>query len=305
MSGEPAGTPPDDGQQDAAPAAEPDSDPPAGVAGEEFATVLETHLASADLPERVALALSGGVDSAACLFALQELGHDVTAYTFTLRGRPSTDFKTARDLCETFDVPFTPVYLPTDLDTLKRDTYYLVADCGLDSKTTIECAWPFLYLTAAADETALVSGLTADGHYVLSKRGMMHFRDSVAKMNAFRRDYFTSDDPAGNQTITRLATARGFESHARPYYSRAMFDLFYDTAWDAINRPNQKQPVYDAYPEQMAAFDTRKHQDLQLGDTGIAEQFEKLVQTDWNRGGYKTPVGIYNAISRGDIPDPR
>jgi len=46
--------------------------------------------------KKVALYLSAGVDSTCAGLALEELGHEVHAYTFMLDGKLSTDFSLAR-----------------------------------------------------------------------------------------------------------------------------------------------------------------------------------------------------------------
>jgi hypothetical protein len=42
-----------------------------------------------------------------------------------------------------------------------------------------------------------------------------------------------------------------------------------------------------------AAF---KHQNLQKGDSGISDHFEKLLGTDLNVGNHKSVVGVYNYL---------
>jgi len=121
-----------------------------------------------DVSEPVAVALSGGIDSTSCLFALQELGKEVHAYTFHIEGHESTDLRVSRDICDTFDVPFTPVSLPTDIGQIKTDTNAIVNGLGYEKKTNIECIWPFMYLLPEIDEQQLVTGACADGHFCIS-----------------------------------------------------------------------------------------------------------------------------------------
>jgi asparagine synthetase B (glutamine-hydrolysing) len=85
--------------------------------------------------------LSSGVDSNSVLFACLELGIEVTAYSFTLKGHESRDFKYARETAKVLGVKFVPIYLPTDVEHLKKYMKYAVRH-GARSKTDFECFWP-------------------------------------------------------------------------------------------------------------------------------------------------------------------
>jgi hypothetical protein len=64
-----------------------------------------------------------------------------------------------------------------------------------------------------------------------------------------------------------------------------------------VNKPKQKQPILDAFPKEFARVKVRPHINLQLGDSGIAQHFYKLLDTDLNPGGIKSPVAIYNRLT--------
>jgi asparagine synthetase B (glutamine-hydrolysing) len=264
-------------------------------------SLLEDSLS--DIPQQPAVALSGGIDSTSVLFALQELDKDPRAYTFHVEGHESTDLRISRDVCRTFDVPFTPVELPTDLATIKQDTYSIINGLGYRSKTDIECIWPFMYLLPEINEQALATGSCADGHFVISREAMLNGIDkSVDRMDKFRSDLFGDPDYAQIRMVEKLAAQYGIPSVRVPYYTREFVSAFMGTAWDEINKPKQKQPIIDAYPDKFSKIKVRSHTNLQCGDSKIQDQFEKLVDSTWNINDWKSQVGIYNAIARGDVP---
>lgn len=270
----------------------------------DVASLLETELA--DVPEPCAVALSGGIDSASVLFALLELGKDVRAYTFVPEGHVSTDYAIAKSICEQFSVPWDPVLLPTSIDRLKRDLWWVVHETGFESATDVECTWPFLYLFDQMDEPALVTGAAADGHFVLSREARINgLHESVASMDEFRRDLFATDEYAQEATLRDLARTRfGLAEFRVPYSTSAFVSAFMGTSHEQLNQPNQKQPIRDAYPMRMSTFQNRRHTNLHLGDSRIRETVERLLDTDWNVGDWSTSQGIVNAIARREVPEP-
>jgi len=255
----------------------------------------------ANVPDKPAIALSGGVDSVSCLFALQELGKSPQAYTFHVDGHESTDLRSARRICERFEVPLTAVTLPTNLKTIKEDTYSIIEGLGLTSKTDIECIWPRWYLLRAVDEATLVTGDCADAHFVNSKKGAMHYKDSVERMNQYRDEHFSNPNYAQLRTIRKIAPQYGVDDVVAPYRDKEFQDLFYDTSWEEVNTPRMKEPIRQAFPKRFGSIPTHSA-NLQTSDSKIQNQFEKLVYSTWNINDWKSPVGIYNAIARGDIP---
>ena len=254
------------------------------------------NCATAIQAESVAVLLSGGIDSASVMFAMLQAGKRVTAYTFMLDGVMSTDFHLARRNAREFGCEFVPLFLPKGIEQLKSDLLRL-RELGAKKKTDYECGWPMLYAYAAARESVVVSGMGADGHFCISKKGMIHWRD---KIDDFRRGLYSSESYAQKPIHARLAASLG-KTVCTPYLTKPMQEQFLGTTWEQVNRPNQKQPIIDAFPKQFARMKVMKHVNLQLGDSGIAAHFEKLLTSDWNRAGHKSVVGIYNKITSGEL----
>lgn len=247
--------------------------------------------------ETVAVPLSGGIDSTSVALTLRDLGKTVVAYSFTLADRTSWDYRSAQKNAKTFGFEFRPIILPTDLDALYADIVALNRRFGVRKKTEVECTWPMAkFFEAIVDDDikATATGTGADGHFCISKKGMIHYRDT--RIDEFRRGLFV-DNPGYAQKSILLRAAREYGVEiSLPYLTDEMHELFLGTTWREVNRPKQKQPIIDAYPEDFAKMEVKPHTNLQLGDSGIAALFASLLDTDYNTGGWKSPVGLYNAI---------
>lgn len=244
----------------------------------------------------VAVLLSGGIDSASVMFALLDAGKNVTAYSFTLGDRVSSDYALARANAKTFGCRFVGLVLPTSIDQLKRDLRRL-RDLGARSKTDYECGWPMLYAYECTNERVVASGMGADGHFCISKKGMIHFRDRI---DEFRMSLYSSARYA-QQPLHRALAHLNLKVAEMPYLTDAMRAEFIGTTWEQVNKPKQKQPIIDAFADRFARIKVKPHINLQLGDSGIAAHMASLLDTDWNTRGHKSVVGIYNALNAGQL----
>ena len=246
--------------------------------------------------ETVAVLASGGIDSWSVVFALLETGHNVHIYSFTLEDRESSDFTKARELASIYNLPFTPIILPTNIDTLKSDIITLNAKFNSVKKVEFECLWPFLYAYRQIEERVVGSGLCADGYFCISKSGVLHYKNNI---DVFRKNYFANN---GSQYKHHFAMAKVFNKELfMPYCSEEMFDFFVGKTWEECNLPRQKQPIFNSYKEEFQSNNFKKHSNLQLGDSGISEHFDKLLHTDWNTHNYKSVVGVFNSVCRGEF----
>lgn len=239
----------------------------------------------------VALCLSSGIDSQSLLFAMLECGINPSVYSFTLEDRESSDFTSARDLANKYNLTFEKIKLPLDMDSLISDCRIMAKEYGAIKKTDFECLWPFLYVYPKIKEHYVVTGIPADGLFCLSKKGMIHFKD---KVDEFRESYFAN--PNAGQRILRGKLAKKYgKENIDPYYSIRIREYLYGYSWDDLNKPYQKMPIRNAFSE-FKYMPVVKHTNLQLGDSGISKLFEKLLYTSLNDRGYKSVIGIYNKI---------
>lgn len=247
--------------------------------------------------DEVAISLSSGIDSASILFALLECNKKVHVYSFTLDDRESRDFKVARELANRYNLEFTPIILSTNIEKLKKDILTLHNKYGCITKTQYECSWPYLYLIPVIKERVLATGIGADSHFVLSKKGILHYKDNPVE---FRKAYFSNHNRGQLPQRTQMVDECNkilFE----PYFSEKMINYLLNSTWEECNKPYQKMPIRRAFPNEFAKMHIYQHTNFQLGDSGISNLFEKLLNTDWNIYNYKSVVGIFNCVNRGEI----
>jgi len=250
-----------------------------------------------EIPDKeVAVFLSSGVDSQSICFALLEAGKTVTAYSFTLDDRESRDFLMAKHLSELFGFKFTPILLPSDISTLKADILTLHKRYGCRKKTEYECTWPFLYAYPAVEQRVCANGIGSDGHFCLSKRGVLHFKNNI---DEYRSQYWNRKN-GGEYNQHRQLASEYNKVVFEPYRDKKIIDYFAGTSWYDVNIPKQKQPILNSFPEYFEKYKVYPHTNFQLGDSGISAHFEKLLNTNWNNHNYKSVVGIFNAVNRGE-----
>lgn len=154
----------------------------------------------ADIQERlesekkVAVLLSGGIDSTCCLLACIDLGLDVTAYTFYLKGHKSQDLCAARAITKTLGVRLKEIIVPYSIDSLQTDVIRIIREYRTARKTAVQCIHPFLYIVPNIEEKTVVSGLYADDLYGTSRKGTIIGQKNREAFNSFRRQSIAQQD---------------------------------------------------------------------------------------------------------------
>lgn len=240
----------------------------------------------------VAVLLSDGIDSLSVCLTLLDLGIRPHCYSFSLSGYESTDFLGARRKAEALGLAFSRVDLPIDVPTVLTQMRYL-ARIGARKKTDFECAWPVVIACDEIQEDVIVTGAAADGHFCISKKGMIHYRD---KIDEFRKIVFSNSGYC-QLPILECHCKRVGKYMIVPYLSREVFRCFQGTSWEEINRPHQKQTILDNFPEALA-FPVSRHTNLQLGDSGIAITLFRILLSTGLRPKAKSATAIYNTIVR-------
>lgn len=245
--------------------------------------------------------LSSGIDSHSVLFSCLEAGIKPVTTSFTLEDRESRDFVSARYTASKFNLEFRPVILSTDLTRLKK---YLLAICvtGVSGKAAYECLWPFIETFRKVEEDVVFTGYATDLFFALTKKGSMHYRDDVSTYAMERRKAYLNKNSQMN-FLSRYANKLGFE-YSVPWFCDGIKDQYLKnkyTYYD-VNEPRQKQPIRDQYKEELKHCKVYNHTNAQLGDSGIALLYKNLLKDEyWNKNKYKSVVGIYNSIARGEI----
>lgn len=249
--------------------------------------------------DTAAVLLSGGIDSLSCAFALEEIGVNPVGYTFFVDGKGSEDVRAARKAADLFGWSHTVVMIPTD--TLEADFLRLARDYDCQKKTHFEVTWPFLYLYPEIEEDTVLNGLFADVHCGLSKKAMMHYRDTLDSLNEYRKGYFQSRSPSGIRQQEKLADEHDLNFVA-PYADEEVKRYWREYRWEEINKPNQKQMIMQAFPERYKQFGWRAPKNLQI-EGGVDDVFERLLDSDLNKNGRSRVMdlchdyGKYNNLS--------
>jgi asparagine synthetase B (glutamine-hydrolysing) len=250
------------------------------------------------LPQDVVVSTSAGIDSGSILLSALDVGKNVSVMSFTLDDRESKDFVSARRIAESFDLPFIPVRIPTDTEIVCDIVKRIVVELRTSKKTTIECLVPFfvaLPLLKQQGHKTLITGSAADGHFGLSKKAMIHFRQPQPIFQSFRHSYFAKNDPAQTKSLPYIAKQYGISTYA-PYTDRRIFNLWTDASWDDLNQPRQKEVVRREFPE-LDKLCLSRHVNLQLGDSGIAKVVGEIVRKEFTPQA-KSPVSAYNELLR-------
>lgn len=248
----------------------------------------------------VAVLTSGGVDSTSVLLSLLLAGRTPVAYSFVMEGRVSTDFLLARQVARSLGVEFRSVILPGSVDRLAEDVRLLV-EGGLRRKAEIECSWPRWHALGAVREAHLATGDGADGYFGVSRKATVRWSKDPAPLDPFRDEYLDKPNRAQVGTLRAWAVDRGVTVWT-PWWAPEMREAYRGTSWADVNRPREKEPVRRAFAAEFARLPKLpRHTNLQLGDSGISAHFEALLATDLNQRGYRSVVGVYNALARGEV----
>lgn len=268
------------------------------------------HLPSA------AVLLSGGIDSTVMVLACLAAGVPVTAYTFVLEGRMSTDFSLARANAERLSVPHVPIFLPRGATHLVEYVRWAVrpiqkGGLGLMRKSDIECTWPIWWAISAVDQHSVAAtrakhsdyiliGIGADTHFGLSKKAaIMRCGHDTAALERYRVERFAGGASTQERVFDHLAEQKELLT-LYPFLSKPMREIFRNVSWVDLNYPRQKADLHDAFGHQVRQLKIEKHTNFQLGDSGISDHFKQLLDPDLglNTGNWLTPVGIYNSLRR-------
>jgi|TARA_E500000318_G_C3511529_1_gene192524 asparagine synthetase B (glutamine-hydrolysing) len=266
-------------------------------------TLLQNYIKLNVPTKKVAVLLSGGVDSISVGLAAHNVGRIVHAYSFKLDNKSSSDYDKAEDVAQKMGWEFTGIEVPTNnlVDDWKR-----LHKLGCKKKTHFECVYPFLYVYPKINEKYVLTGWGADGYFGVSKKATLRYRpeskNSPDTFDDFRNQYFLPHNCAGLAWHNKVI---GDKIHVTPYLSSKVKKYFYQFTWEELNRPKQKHHIRNAFPE----FDDLKisnHKNLQ--HNGISDLFETLLNNseinynnrkriqdvcrDWYRSGISEIQGL-------------
>jgi len=254
----------------------------------------------APLPKQIAVSMSGGIDSSSVIVAALDEGKDVTVFSFTFEDFESTDFKAAKKIAQKYKLPFVEVLLPSCPGKIYETIQVIIRQCRIKKKTAVECVFPFVFLIdkiCQFDFKCLLTGHAADGHFGVSKKAMMHFREPLSKFNEFRQEYFSNPNSSQVKTLKSYCLTKGINL-STPYFEPDIFALFINRPWNELNKPRQKEAIRIEFPD-LDDLAIKPHSNLQMGDSRIAERVGAAALMHLPNA--KNPVAVYNRIYSGHL----
>jgi asparagine synthetase B (glutamine-hydrolysing) len=184
-------------------------------------SILRAEVLAQSASRRVALLLSGGLDSLTVGIACEEAGKEVVAYTYELDGIPSTERPNAEAIARRMRWTLRIVRVPTHL--VSSTFLRLAIEHGCSKKTQFEVTYPILYLMPEIVEADVFSGWNKDDHYANTREDIMemsrHRRagrseaELQARFDALRDEKYAKSDAADSPDTfwfaSRIATAVG------------------------------------------------------------------------------------------------
>ena len=224
--------------------------------------------------KEVALAISGGKDSATILFALLELGITPTCYNFHVEGVASSDYLYAKETCAKMKVNFVDCIIPkqVDVDLVLK----LIKNHNRRNKVEVECYYPYYFLYPKVKEKILLIGYSAAVHVPLTKKANIHFKNDPVALNKWREEYFTVTIANNLKCLNDMAKEYNLKV-VDPFYDRNMLEWFKLQTWKSLHTPNQKQVFIDMFPSEYSLINTMKQMSFQCGDSMIREVFESML----------------------------
>ena len=249
--------------------------------------------------EPVALAMSGGIDSASIFFCLKELDIDFECYTFYQDGYESDDLLESRKYCAEFGVNLVEVRISSDIDTIYRETREIIPYCGNKIlKTKIETLRPLKHLFSACNASVMLNGLSADD-YQPDKRKvniMLKTKGEIAVLDAGKRVSLDNVEDSMELLSKKMALDYGVK-WVDAYADKRIEEFFLQFSLKDIIRPH-KNIVTRAFSEY---FDRvgghRKHSSYQINSR--TNQFhDELLRSKYNTKNHKAIIGLYNQIAK-------
>ena len=225
--------------------------------------------------KKIAISLSSGIDSHCVLFGCLELEVDIQLYNFNVQDVKSQDYIYSIQTAKIFNLPIINCSIPNKVNI--DNVLKIINKYNKKKKVDVECIYPFLYLLPFVKEKVLLTGSASDGHFGISKKAMIHYKNDVEKLMKYRKSLFDNPDYAQRYTLNKIAETEYGIKVKTPFGDSKIVEYFYYKKWDDINRPKQKQSLLDMFPNQFKKIKIFNHTNLQCGDSMIREIFEPLL----------------------------
>lgn len=233
-----------------------------------------------DKSKKVALFLSGGIDSFTLAVTLKELAIPVQAYTFRIDGVNTKDTVTAERNAQALGIDWNTVEISSE--NLENDFLELANTWGCKKKTEFECTWPFTKLFPFVKEDTIVSGVTADTLYGSSKKVAINFSKPKEVFDGYRRTALAQPNIEGYKQIKAIA-AKYNKTAVLPFRHESVQEYFMSLDYPEIHRPGKKGLAKVAFKEYFDLIGGKiNSRNLQLA-AEIPVIFERLLTSKLNK----------------------
>ncbi len=247
---------------------------------------------------RVAILLSGGVDSATILAGLLELKYAPELFTFYLAPKPSEDWNVANSMAKAFSLQLHTAIIPRDQGVLISDIRRLLPLVKKRFKTHIQCSQPFIYLSKLVIKQGVsfaFFGMAADDLWGSSKNTQICLSKEGEEAARTKRRSDLFNENVSDISVVNVSKHYGL-TLVDPYrdydLSRYMLSLNMKT----LHSPKSKGIAIQAFPQFWKTGQWyRRNKSLQV-ISGIREWHDTLLKTEINRTQSKSIVGIYNHL---------
>jgi len=243
--------------------------------------------------KRLILLLSGGVDSTLLAIAMKELGADFMALTFHAKDHVPTDLKIARETCKNLGIYHEEISFDTDVESIVKSIPRLKS-LGAKTKTDYECFYPMLRVYDTYPRYTLVSGLGCDGLFAISKKACIHYKDKPWELSRS----LVNNPRYCQRVLHKAICAETSSSHVMPYLEERVYSKVIGRTWEELNKPKQKNLIYESAKEYFEEFGYPKHTNYQKGDSRIDSSFYSLVDSKYNLAGSRSSLGVINQIEK-------
>lgn len=263
--------------------------------------------------QKIGIALSGGADSCSILAEMLSQKLKPVVISYTPSTHESTDFKMARATAERFGLEFYAAPVVMSPDRLEAAMRYVITR-GYSGKIEVESLIPMVvvcYTAKVRGVEFLYTGDQADGYFNNSKSSVMpephgkgiRIHTNSAVVDEIRRVYYEKDASCSN-AIRRMGKELGLLDVMCPYRSHLIYDAFQGALWSDVNKPRLKEPIRLAWSEWLdpRVIPTRPGPvNLHKSDSYFGDRFAATMLALPKFSAYRSPVGLYNAVARGEV----
>lgn len=272
-----------------------------------------------DPDRKAAIALSGGKDSLAMLFAMLESGRKPRCYTFCCVGHPNRDVQIAEHVTKFYGLDHVVVPLPVDHESIIEDVREVLQwqQANKPKKTIIECLRPWLYVGPAMQargDNLIFIGFAAGNFTNLAGRDQKILRQIGEEefVKQGWRDYYFDYTERSLQFVDSnvkwLCDKKyGIQMEdmfaCDPIFDWARQHTVYETNRAEDGRRLEKAVLIYAFEDYVREVGTPGESKSYQIRSGIADFHEGLLYNEeYNPGGkHKGVIGIYNDIANGRL----